>query len=61
MKWIPENSRERSFMFLCSSCGKKVYAKPQGAPKYGGVKKCDYKYCPYCGEKAEENYTKNIY
>ena len=52
-KWIAENSRPKSFMFVCSLCGKKAYDRPYGSAKHTSPKVCKLKYCPNCGAKME--------
>lgn len=49
MNWIPANSRRASPVFICSACRRRVYAQQRR-----GSKSCDYLYCPYCGQLAED-------
>lgn len=53
MKWIPENNRPSSTMFICPHCDKKVYYLHGASAKShdnGKHKECLYKICPWCGE-----------
>lgn len=47
MNWIPATSRKKSPVFICSACRRRVYAQQ-------GRGYCDYLYCPYCGQLAED-------
>lgn len=39
-KWKKENSRPKSYLYVCSNCGKIAY--------FSGTK-CGYNFCPNCG------------
>ena len=41
-RWIKENSRKKSYLWICSNCRKIAYF-------CGGDGKCAYQYCPNCG------------
>ena len=43
-RWIKENIRKKSYLRLCSDCGKIAYFCGTG---------CSYKYCPHCGAKMD--------
>ena len=48
--WIRENNRQKSYIYICSVCGNKAYFVTVTAGKRAAsIRKCDYKYCPYCG------------
>lgn len=48
--WKRENERYKSYIFICSVCGKKAYFVTGAAGKRtSSIRKCHYKYCPYCG------------
>ena len=49
--WRRDNARDRSYIYVCSACGKKAYFIPGGSRKHPKARtpKCEYKYCPYCG------------
>ena len=50
--WIEENPRTKSFMWVCSECGRVAYDSPCGSKKYQVTKKqCSLAYCPHCGVK----------
>lgn len=49
-RFLPGNSRPRTWQFKCSNCGGIAYF-PQ--PKYFS-KGCGYRYCPNCGAKMDE-------
>ena len=51
--WTAENSRPKSFMFVCSLCKGKAYDKPYGSAKNISQKVCKLAYCPNCGAKME--------
>lgn len=48
-RWKKANNRPKSYIRVCSVCGKEAYFCGEG---------CSYKYCPNCGAKmdGEENY-----
>ena len=50
-KWIKENTRRASRLFVCSECGRIAQDRAVGAPKHGadGRKPCTYRFCPNCG------------
>lgn len=41
-RWIKENSRKKSYLWICSNCRKIAYF-------CGRDGKCAYQYCPNCG------------
>lgn len=43
-QWVRENSRKKSYLRLCTACGKIAYFCGEG---------CSYKYCPNCGAKMD--------
>lgn len=51
--WYPENSRNKSYKFICSACYKIAYCPPKIVHKkgIGDVKCCSLKYCPHCGKE----------
>ncbi len=49
--WIPENSRAKSFIFICSECGRIAYDMPM--TRSNTKKVCRLQYCPHCGTKME--------
>lgn len=50
--WIkPEGATPKSYKWRCSVCGKEAHYAPSG--KKGEDKKCDYPYCPFCGNQME--------
>ena len=51
-KWIPENTRDKSWIFCCSECGRMAYY-PQNHHN-DGTKKCGYALCPNCGADMRE-------
>lgn len=54
MKWIKEYPyRRKSQRFFCSKCTGTVYYIDSEALKTDADSKCKYKYCPHCGERAE--------
>ena len=52
-RWIEENPRPKSFMFICSACGQTAYDTPRVNKKYDQKKICRLAYCPHCGTKME--------
>lgn len=51
--WTAENSRPKSFVFVCSLCKAKAYDRPYGSAKRISQKVCKLAYCPNCGAKME--------
>ena len=52
-KWIYEHSylTEGEYsLFKCSECGKEVEVQE--------TRKCDFKFCPYCGNKKDLRYSR---
>ena len=49
-RWIAENARSNSYLFLCSECGGKVYSLGKDEHKR---KFCNYEFCPHCGIRME--------
>ena len=45
-RWIKENSRKKSYLWICSNCRKIAYF-------CGGAGKCAYQYCPNCGARMD--------
>lgn len=45
-RWIKENSRKKSYLWICSNCRKIAYF-------CGGDGKCAYQYCPNCGARMD--------
>lgn len=43
-RWERENIRPKSYLRVCSACGKVAYFCGEG---------CSYKYCPNCGAKMD--------
>lgn len=43
-RWVKENIRRKSYLRLCTACGKIAYFCGTG---------CSYKYCPHCGAKMD--------
>ena len=43
--WSKANNRPKSYIRVCSVCGKEAYFCGKG---------CSYKYCPNCGAKMDE-------
>lgn len=52
-KWISENDRPKSVMFVCSECGNIAHDRPLGSAKFYKIKKCNLEYCPHCGAKMD--------
>ena len=50
--WAAENSRPKSYKFICSVCGGTAYDRPDTKSK--APKRCSLKYCPHCGAIMEE-------
>ena len=50
--WIEENTRPKSFKWICSECGSTVYDMPM-CNKKNYKKMCLYQYCPYCGVRMD--------
>ena len=48
--WIEENIRPKSYMWVCSECGRTAYDMPMYSKKRY-VKICSLAYCPHCGVK----------
>lgn len=48
--WIEENKRPKSYMWVCSECGRIAYDMPMYSKKRY-VKICSLAYCPHCGAK----------
>ncbi len=60
MRWIrPKNASKRSYKYICSACGEMAYCPPAGngfkVTKDTKEPVCGYRFCPYCGLKAEES------
>ena len=49
-QWIEENKRPKSYMWVCSECGRTAYDMPMYSKKRY-VKICSLAYCPHCGAK----------
>ena len=51
--WYADNTRPKSYKFICSACMKTAYAVPRTKriKGVGDVKRCYYRYCPNCGTK----------
>ena len=45
--WKAENSRPKSYKYICSICGGTAYERP--APTSKAPKRCSLKFCPHCG------------
>lgn len=43
-RWEKANNRPKSYIRVCSACGKEAYFCGEG---------CSYKYCPNCGAKMD--------
>lgn len=53
-RWLEENTRPKSQLFICSACEKVAYNRPSGSIKgYRYKKICVYSYCPNCGAKMD--------
>lgn len=50
--WKAENSRPKSYKYICSACGGTAYECP--APKSKAPKRCSLKFCPHCGADMRE-------
>ena len=61
--WIePANGTRRSYVWLCSACMRRVYARPRCSLKDSkGTKTIDYRLCPYCGTEMTGQITKHEY
>ena len=46
--WIPEDDRPKGNKWKCPFCGRTVYY-----PHFKGEKRCDYKFCPWCGKRIK--------
>lgn len=44
-RWKKANNRPKSYIRVCTVCGKEAYFCGEG---------CSYKYCPNCGAKMDE-------
>lgn len=51
-RWLPENNRPASIMFVCSLCNGVCWCQT-GANRGMRKKTCNYAYCPRCGAKME--------
>ena len=51
-KWLPENNRPKSMMYVCSVCSGLAYFPFTGDRE--GEKSCKYAYCPRCGVKIKK-------
>lgn len=49
---VDPDSRGYAFGFMCSRCDAISWM-------YIPMKECDYEYCPYCGEKADDEHEDN--
>ena len=45
--WAAENSRPKSYKYICSACGGMAYDNPDTKSK--APKRCGLKFCPHCG------------
>lgn len=52
-KWLAENSRPKSVMFVCSVCGKIAHDRPLDSAKVRVRKRCNLEYCPHCGARMD--------
>lgn len=55
-KWIPENERLASTMFICPHCKQKVYYLHGASARRKDIelsKQCLYLYCPWCAEPVD--------
>ncbi len=53
-RWIEENTRTKSYKFVCSACGKVAYDTPICGDKHWATKRpCSLQYCPHCGAKMD--------
>lgn len=61
--WIePANGTSSSYVWLCSACMRRVYARPRCGLKDGtSAKAIDYKFCPYCRTEMTGQITKHEY
>ena len=50
--WIAENTRPKSFKWICSECGSTAYDMPMCSKKHY-KKMCMLQYCPHCGVKMD--------
>lgn len=53
-RWIAENKRIKSTMYICSACSKIAYDTPCGSAKHISKKQCKLRYCPHCGTKMDK-------
>ena len=53
-KWLETNRNLASIMFTCSECKSIAYYTHGARLGNSIVKKCAYKYCPWCGVKIED-------
>lgn len=51
--WKAENSRPKSYKYICSACGGTAYERPRIATKRDTPKRCSLKFCPNCGAKMD--------
>lgn len=58
-KWIEENTRPRSQMFICSECGGKVWYPQATNPRAKREKKCLYAFCPWCVSRMDKEEAVN--
>ena len=55
-EWVEANERPSSTMFLCPYCKGSVYfnhGSSRKAKANGIVKRCFYRFCPWCGEEVK--------
>lgn len=50
-KWIPENQRPKSSIWLCSECGNRAYYIIGNARKGEKPETIPYRFCPNCGTR----------
>lgn len=53
-RWIKENSRKKSYLWICSNCRKIAYF-------CGGDGKCAYQYCPHCGAIMDDMEVRDVH
>ena len=52
-KWLDDNNRPKSQIFICSECKGIAYFPQLNHNKDGQTRKCGYKFCPNCSKPME--------
>ena len=55
MEFIAVTSRPKNQKYRCSKCGKECFCIAIGnSDRLGKRNYCNYRFCPFCGEEAED-------